>query len=92
MGNWHLYGLIIIQVAPGLQAGLFQTKGDWRSPADLSLITYSARRLAEWLSNNPGQEVHMAFPGVGLGDLEEGEVLEVLEPILGDLPVTLYKQ
>jgi hypothetical protein len=34
----------------------------------------------------------MAFPGVGLGGLEEGEVLEVLEPILGDLPVTLYKQ
>jgi hypothetical protein len=48
--------------------------------------------VAEWLRNNPGQEAHLAFPGVGLGGLEEGEVLEVLEPILGDLPVTLYKQ
>jgi hypothetical protein len=92
MGGWHLYGLLIIQVAPGLHAGLFQTKGDWRDRADLSLIAHSASLLAEWLSNNPGQEAHLAFPGVGLGGLEEGEVLEVLEPILGDLPVTLYKQ
>jgi len=92
MGNWHLYGLLVIQVAPGLSAGLFQTKGDWRNQADLSLIAYSARRLAEWLRNNPGQEAHLAFPGVGLGGLEEEEVLGVLEPILGDLPVTLYKQ
>jgi len=92
MGGWHLYGLLIIQVAPGLSAGLFQTKGDWRDRADLSLIAYSAKKLAEWLRNNPGWEVHMAFPGVGLGGLNEGEVLGVLEPILGDLPVTLYKQ
>ena len=91
MGGWHLYGLLIIQVAPGLHAGLFQTKGDWRDPADLSLIAYSAKKLAEWLSNNPGQEVHMAVPGVGLGGLEEGEVLEVLEEYLRDLPVVLYR-
>jgi hypothetical protein len=91
MGTWHLYGLLIIQVAPGLHAGLFQSKGDWKDRADLSLIAYSARRLAEWLRNNPGQEAHLAFPGVGLGGLEEGEVLKVLESILGNLPVTLYK-
>jgi len=91
MGGWYLYGLLVIQVAPGLSTGLFQTKGDWRDRADLSLITYSARRLAEWLRNNPGQEAHLAFPGVGLGGLEEEEVLEVLEPILKDLPTTLYK-
>jgi hypothetical protein len=91
MGGWHLYGVLITQVAPGLSAGLFQTKGDWRNPADLSLIAYSARKLAEWLKKNPGQEAHLAFPGVGLGGLEEEEVLEVLEPILRDLPVTLYK-
>jgi hypothetical protein len=67
MGNWHLYGLLIIQVAPGLHAGLFQTKGDWRDQADLSLIAYSAKKLAEWLKKNPGQEAHLALPGVGLG-------------------------
>jgi hypothetical protein len=91
VGGWHLYGLLVLQVAPGLHTGVFQTKGDWKAPADLSLIAYSARKLAEWARKNPGMEVHLAFPGIGLGGLEEGEVLEVLEPILGDLPVTLYK-
>jgi hypothetical protein len=91
MGGWHLYGLLIIQVAPGLHAGVFQSKGDWREPASTALIAYSARKLAEWLKSNPGLEAHMAFPGIGLGGLEEEEVLEVLEPILGDLPVVLYR-
>ncbi len=91
MGNWHLYGLLVIRVAPGLYTGLFQSKGDWKAPADLSLIAYSARKLAEWLKENPGLEAHLAFPGIGLGGLEESEVLEVLEPILRDFPVTLYK-
>jgi len=90
-GGWHLYGTLIVQVAPGLQTGLFQSKGDWKDRADLSLIAYSARKLAEWLRENPGLEAHLAFPGVGLGDLGEEEVLEVLEPILQDFPVTLYR-
>jgi hypothetical protein len=89
--GWHLYGLLVIQVAPGLHTGVFQSKGDWKASADLSLIAYSARKLAEWLKSNPGLEAHLAFPGVGLGGLGEEEVLEVLEPILRNLPVTLYK-
>jgi hypothetical protein len=90
VGGWHLYGVLALQVAPGLHAGLFQTKGDWRDRADLGIIRYSATTLAQYLERNP-QEVHLAFPGVGLGGLEEEEVLEVLEPILGGLPVVLYK-
>jgi hypothetical protein len=90
MGGWYLYGLVTLEVAPGLSVGLFQTKGDWRSPADLGVIRYSATVLAEYLEGNP-REVHMAFPGVGLGGLEEEEVLEVLEPLLGGFRVYLYK-
>jgi hypothetical protein len=89
MGGWHLYGLLALEVAPGLSVGLFQTKGDWRDRAELGIIRYSATALAEYLEGNP-REVHMAFPGVGLGGLEEEEVLEVLEPLLGGLPVVLY--
>ncbi len=91
MGGWHLYGLLVFKMAPSLSVGLFQTKGDWKDRAELPLIGYSARKLAEWLRNNPGWEAHLAFPGVGLGGLDEREVLEVLEPILQGLPVTLYK-
>jgi hypothetical protein len=90
-GGWYIYGLLTIQVAPGLHAGVFQSKGDWKTSADLSLIAYSARKLAEWLRENPDLEAHLAFPGVGLGGLGEEEVLEVLEPILGGFPVVLYR-
>jgi len=89
--HWYLYGLITFKVNPELAVGVFQSKGDWKAPANLSLIAHSAKKLAEWLRNNPGWEVHMAFPGVGLGGLEEGEVLEVLEEYLRDLPVVLYR-
>lgn len=91
VGGWHLYGLLVLQVAPGLHAGVFQTKGDWKEPASLSLVAHSARKLAEWMEENPGWEVHMAFPGVGFGGLEERRVLEVLEEHLRGLPVVLYK-
>ncbi len=69
-----------------------RTKGDWRAPADLTIIAHSARKLAGWLRDHPGWEAHMAFLGVGLGGLGEGEVLEVLGPLLGGLPVVLYRR
>jgi hypothetical protein len=90
VGGWHLYGLLTLDVAPGLSVGLFQTKGNWRDRADLGIIRYSATTLAQHLERNP-QEVHMAFPGIGLGGLEEGEVLEVLKPFLKGFQVFLYK-
>jgi len=89
--GWYLYGLLALRVSPNLSIGLFQTKGDWRGPASLSLVAHSARKLAEWMEENPGWEAHMAFPGVGLGGLEERKVLEVLEERLLGLPVVLYK-
>jgi hypothetical protein len=90
MGGWHLYGVLATRAAPGLSVGVFQSKGDWKERAELGIIRYSAIVLAKYLEENP-QEVHMAFPGVGLGGLEEDEVLEVLEPTLRDFPVVLYR-
>jgi hypothetical protein len=90
MGGWHLYGLLALEMSPGLSVGLFQTKGDWRDRADLGIVRYSATTLAQYLAKNP-QEVHMAFPGIGLGGLPEEEVLEVLDPLLGGFEVFLYK-
>ncbi len=89
--GWYLYGLLAVRVGPALSIGLFQTKGDWREPASLSLVAHSARKLAEWMEKNPGWEAHAAFPGVGLGGLEERRVLGVLEEHLRGLPVVLYR-
>jgi hypothetical protein len=89
--GWYLYGLLTVRVSPSLSIGVFQTKGDWKEPASLSLVAHSAQKLAKWMKENPGWEAHMAFPGVGLGELEEGKVIEVLEKYLLGLPVALYK-
>jgi hypothetical protein len=90
LGGWHLYGVLVTRVAPGLSVGLFQTKGDWRDRANVNIIKYSAAVLANHLERNP-QEVHMAFPGIGLGGLSEDEVLEALELLLGNFEVFLYR-
>jgi hypothetical protein len=89
--GWYLYGLLTLRVSPNLSIGVFQTKGDWKEKATLSLVAHSARKLAEWMKENPGWEAHMAFPGVGLGGLGERGVIEVLEERLRGLPVVLYK-
>ncbi len=89
--GWYLYGLLAVGVGPGLAIGVFQSKGDWREPASLALVAHSARKLAAWMEENPGWEAHAAFPGVGLGGLEERGVLEALEEHLRGLPVVLYR-
>ncbi len=73
--------------------GAFQTKAHFRERADLGLLRLSASRLREFLEARPGVEVHLAFPGVGLGGLRPGEVLEALEGPLGRVAdrVTLYR-
>ncbi|MGC8877088.1 hypothetical protein [Thermus sp.] len=76
--GWWEYGF----VAAG-PYGAFQTKGDWRNPADLGLIRLAASRLRDFLEVHPGLEVHMAFPGIGLGGLKPEAVLRVLEEGLG---------
>jgi hypothetical protein len=89
--GWYLYGLLAVSVPPGVSHGDSQTPRDSRRPASRSLSAHSARKLAEWMAENPGWEVHMALPGVGLGGLEERGVLEVLEESLRGLPVVLYR-
>lgn len=68
----------------------FQVKYDVNLPADLDLISKSTDRLIEWISTqNPGYKVHLNYPGIGLGNLVEVDVL----PIVSKLPdsVTVWK-
>ncbi len=75
------YGLAVVSVQGKLLGG-FQTKEDWREPAKLSLVAYSAALLEGYLTDNPKVRAHLPLPGVGLGGLPEGEVLAVLERVL----------
>ncbi|RTH06047.1 hypothetical protein CSW47_04095 [Thermus scotoductus] len=77
----------------GNSYGAFQTKGHFRDRADLGLVRLGASRLRRFLEARPGLEVHMAFPGIGLGGLDPREVLEALEEALAGVGnrVVLYR-
>ncbi len=87
-GGWWEYGLVVV----GRYAA-FQTKGRFQDRADLRLIHLASSKLRRFLEARPGVEAHLAFPGIGLGGLEPGEVLEVLEEALGGVGdrVVLYR-
>lgn len=86
------YGVIVVELE-GFRVGAFQTKRDWRDPADPALITYSARLLKAYLMAHPDLRAHFPFPGVGLGGLREDQVLPILERELGGVGdrVFLYR-
>ncbi|MCX7946843.1 MAG: hypothetical protein N2557_07765 [Hydrogenophilus sp.] len=91
-GGVYLYGFVAVEV-DGRSYGAFQTKAHFRDRADLRLVHLAASRLRRFLEERPGLEVHMAFPGIGLGGLKPGEVLEALEEALGEVGnrVVLYR-
>ncbi|GBD40745.1 hypothetical protein HRbin39_00114 [bacterium HR39] len=88
----YLYGLVVVEVG-GRLYGAFQTKGHFRDRADLGLVRLGTSRLRRFLEAHPGVEAHLAFPGIGLGGLEPGRVLEVMEKALGQVGdrVILYR-
>lgn len=88
----YLYGFVAVEVG-GRFYGAFQTKAHFRDRADFRLIRLAASKLRRFLEERPGLEVHMAFPGIGLGGLKPGEVLEALEEALGEVGdrVVLYR-
>jgi hypothetical protein len=93
MGGWHLYGLLALEGYPtGEAIGLFQTKRRSGFPTDPLVIVYSLAGLARWLRSRPSWEAHVAFPEIGPGSPEEAVVLEAMELLLGELPVTFYRQ
>lgn len=91
-GGVYLYGFVAVEV-DGNSYGAFQTKAHFRDRADLGLVHLGASRLRRFLEERPGLEVHMAFPGIGLGGLSPRAVLEALERGLGDQAgrVVLYR-
>jgi hypothetical protein len=60
--------------------------------ADLNLIRKSCQELVEEIKKEKAAHVYLAFPGVGNGRRAIDEVMPVLEPILGNAPVTLVRR
>lgn len=62
----------------------FPVKHRWDQPADLNLISLSARQLVEMTDKFGWQAVYMPRPGCGNGRLDWNQVRPVLEPVLDE--------
>lgn len=70
---------------PDLPCGAFQTKYHWSKPADHALIERSVEALVKLAVQIPG-EIHLNFPGIGLGGLS----IMAVAPLLKPLPVNVH--
>lgn len=80
VSTYWQYGFVPV-TTPTHRYGAFQTKLDFRTPAIPSLVQHSAETLAQYLQENP-YHVHLAFPGVGLGQMKQSAVQQILEDCL----------
>lgn len=63
----------------------------WAMKAQLSIIKRSAQQLINIIKNNKYNKVLLPFPGVGAGELNREDVLEVLEDILDDRVILIER-
>jgi hypothetical protein len=82
-----IYGLIVSDRWPAGKIAAFQTKTNYSDPASLSLIKQSTEMLAEWCRNNPNQQVHINFPGIGNGGLHRTTVLPIIQTLPNNVTV-----
>jgi hypothetical protein len=71
----YRFGLLVSPTYPSAKLGAFQSKLHYRNPSTMNIINYSISKLREWCSKNPEAQVHLNWPGVGLGGLTHRQTL-----------------
>jgi hypothetical protein len=77
------YGLLVSPRWPAAKLGAFQVKYHYSQPAELDLIARSAEALAVWCEAHPQARVHLNYPGIGNGRLNQIDVW----PLVAQLPM-----
>jgi hypothetical protein len=77
------YGLLVNPRWPAAKLGAFQVKYHYSQPAELDLIARSAEALAVWCEAHPQAAVHLNYPGIGNGRLNQIDVW----PLVAQLPM-----
>lgn len=83
--NFPRYGLVFID-----NIGAFQTKYSFNNPSTVELIQFSTEKLKEFAENNPNKLIGLNYPGIGLGKLQEEQVLPIIETLPDN--VLIYKK
>lgn len=75
-----VYGLVITDSFFPSTICAFQTKINWENDSRLDVIGYSVIELLRFINKKPKpKRVDMAFPGIGLGNLDPDVVIEVIK-------------
>lgn len=90
--NLGVYGLLVSENWPERKFGAFQTKIAYKDESPLWLIHYSALMLDKFIRDNPVMNVHLNFPGVGLGRLDKEHVLPLIDFLPDNVHVWQYKE
>jgi hypothetical protein len=93
--NNPFYGCIVLdnfQNHEGVRqvVGVLQTKYTWRAKSNILLVRRSLADLFFYMTSNPTMSVDMVMPGVGLGGLDESEILPIMQ--LFPDTVTVWKE
>jgi len=99
-GSMGIYGTLILQPIDNDKewdstsrrgdAGIFQTKTHYKQPSTLELIKYSTECLTKIAQDNPKQQYHLNYPGIGYGGLTPQEVRPCLKPMEKHNNVTIW--
>lgn len=65
----------------------FQTKIHWRANSDHELIKLSCRLLARLANKDPTRQIHLNFPGIGLGKLNRDSVVHTVKQLPDNVTV-----
>lgn len=78
----YSYAGVAVYFNHGITIGALQVKEHWRDPAKMERLSEGVDFWRDWALANPGQQISMNFPGIGLGGLRESVVL----PVISTLP------
>lgn len=79
------YGLVFVD-----NIGAFQTKYAFNNKSPIELVQFSTEKLKEFAENNPDKIIGLNYPGIGLGGLQEEQVLPLIETLPDN--VLIYKK
>lgn len=80
-GHLGFFGFTAAKMKGGPKVGVFQTKRHFKDDSDLELIKKSVAALALWIRLHKPKRVDMNFPGIGHGNLNRDDVLEIINEL-----------
>ena len=88
----EVYGLLVSPSWPVKKLAAFQVKTNFRSKAELEIITASTHALSTFAKANPNKRIALNFPGIGNEKLPYNEVLGIVKHLPDNVGLWKFSQ